>query len=523
MPRRGGATEHTTGRRSLLGALVLAAAALGLPGCSDSGGEDRRQPNILFVMADDHAVQAISAYGSVLNETPNIDRLAREGVLFRHCLVTNSICSPSRATILTGTYSHRNGQFTNWELFDGAQPTFPKTLQAAGYQTALIGKWHLHSDPTGFDHWEILSGLAGQGTYYDPLFKTAVGSVTYTGYTTDVITDRVLEWLSKTRDPSRPFLLMYHHKAPHRDWQPGPTHLRTFDDVTLPEPATLFDDYSGRASPARQQKMRIAEDLTDIDLKLAPPSLLPPAYLPAWNAAYGPKNDAFRQAALHGDDLVRWKYQRYVKDYLRTVASIDDNLGRVLDYLDAAGLTDETVVVYTSDQGFFLGEHGWFDKRWMYEESLHTPLLVRWPRHAPSGVVNRQLVSNLDFAATILDIAGAAVPGDMQGESFKALLLGADPTDWRESIYYHYYDYDFPPITFHDVQRHYGVRTERYKLIYYYLVDEWELFDLHQDPQELRSVYADPAYADVVADLTAELARLRDRYRVPDDPGPPAD
>lgn len=507
---------------ALLGlAAVVGAWSFGA-GCSgdDSSSAPSGPPNIVVVMADDHALQAISAYSGMLNTTPNIDRLADEGIVFRHALVPNSICSPSRAALLTGTYSHRNGQFTNWELFDGSQDTFPQLLQRSGYQTALVGKWHLHSDPTGFEDWEVLDALAGQGTYYDASFESPDGQVVREGYVTDVITDRALEWLTLRRDASRPFLLMVQHKAPHRDWEPGPEQLDLFADVDLPEPPTLFDDYSGRATPASGQTMEIGQHLTPFDLKLIRPRGLPERNRAEWDAAYEPRNQELEQLMLEGDDLVRWKYQRYVKDYLRTIASVDDNLGRLLEYLDDAGLTENTVVIYTSDQGFFLGEHGWFDKRWMYEESLHTPLLLRWPARVAPGQVDEHLVSIIDLAPTLVDVAGGAIPAAMQGSSMLPILEGREPSEWRNSFYYHYYDYQFPPITFHDVQRHYGVRTERYKLIHYYLIDEWELFDLEVDPTEIRSVYDDPGFDEVRRDLELELARLRADLEVPDDPGP---
>ncbi|NOX53650.1 MAG: sulfatase [Planctomycetes bacterium] len=488
-----------------------------------------RRPNILFLFCDDHAYQAISAYQEVsayhlkLNRTPNIDRLAREGVRFDNCFVTNSICGPSRAVIQTGKYSHLNGFFCNGDKFDGYQQTFPKLLQKVGYQTAIIGKWHLgtHMAPQGYNYSEV---LIGQGPYYNPpMLRDANGDgqrerVKYIGYTTDIITDLALDWLQKKRDPNKPFLLMVQHKAPHRNWQPGPKYLHLYDDVTIPEPDTLFDDYSGRGTPAKTQDMTIAQTMTPFDLKLTPPRNLTPEQLKVWNAAYEPKNEAFRKANLKGKDLVRWKYQRYMKDYLRCIASVDENVGRLLDYLDRTGLAANTVVIYSSDQGFYLGEHGWFDKRWIYEESLRTPLLVRWPGVAKPGTVNKDLVSNLDFAETFLDIAGAPIPSDMQGRSLVPLLKGRTPTDWRKSFYYHYYE--FPGA--HHVRRHYGVVDGRYKLIHFYEpdVNEWELYDLQQDPKELRSVYGEPEYARIQDRLLAELKRLRKELKVPD-PDPP--
>ncbi|MDZ4699101.1 MAG: sulfatase [Rhodothermales bacterium] len=493
--------------------VVLVVAAWLAGACSQQAPAP---PNIVFIFSDDHSTKAIGAYGSVINETPQIDRLAREGMVFKHCFVTNAICAPSRATILTGTYNHINGQITNNESFDGDQTTFPRLLRQAGYQTALVGKWHLQSTPTGFDFWRA---LIDQGTYYNPLIGAPDDTSRVEGYTTDIITDIALDWLQTKRDPARPFMLMYQHKAPHRAWDPGPDHLTLYDDVTIPEPATLFDDYAGRTRSAREQHMMIASNLRALDLKIIPPSNLTAEQLAAWNAAYEPKNEALRAHPLTGDSLTRWKYQRYIKDYLRAVASVDDNIGRLLEYLDETGLADNTIVIYSSDQGWFLGEHGWYDKRWMYEESLRTPLIVRWPRHIAPGSVNEDFVSNLDFGPTFLELAGVAPPATMQGRSLKPILQGDTPADWRTSHYYHYYEY--PDA--HCVQRHYGVRTDRHKLIYFYLLDEWELFDLETDPDELRSVYDDPDYAGVVADMKAELERLRRQYNVPEDTRPSGD
>ncbi|MCZ6792891.1 MAG: sulfatase-like hydrolase/transferase [Planctomycetota bacterium] len=463
------------------------------------------RPNVIFIFTDDHASHAISAYGSKINKTPNIDRLAAEGMRFDNVFCTNSICGPSRAVILTGKHSHLNGFRTNGNRFDGSQQTFPKLLRRAGYQTAMIGKWHLKSEPTGFDFWKV---LIGQGPYYNPPMKTPGGVEKHIGYTTEIITDMALEWLEEGRDREKPFLLMYQHKAPHREWAPGPKYLHLYDDVTIPEPATLFDDWANRTSATKTQTMTIAEHLNQRDLKLVAPRNLTPEQLKAWNAAYGPKNAAFEAANLQGKDLVRWKYQRYIKDYLRCIAAVDDNIGRLLEYLDDKGLARNTVVIYSSDQGFYLGDHGWFDKRWMYEESLRMPFIVRWPAVIKPGSVNRHLVQNLDFAETFLDLAGAEIPGDMQGRSLVPLFKGESPADWRQSIYYHYYE--FPGA--HSVRRHLGVRTERHKLIHYYTIKEWELFDLEKDFDELRSVHADPAYASVRHELEAELKRLQEHY-----------
>ena len=465
-----------------------------------------KRPNILFIMADDHAYQAISAYGSVVNKTPNLDRIARDGMRFDRCYVTNSICGPSRAVILTGKYSHLNGFVRNGNTFYGKQQTVAKLLQKADYQTAVVGKWHLKSDPTGFDFWNV---LIGQGPYYNPPMKTPEGVVNHTGYTTDIITDQALDYLKNTRDKEKPFFLMYQHKAPHRNWQPGPKYLTKYDDVTIPEPATLYDDYSGRGSAASRQAMTIERHLTSNDLKLVPQRGLTDAQKKTWHKAYDPKNKEFNEAKLEGRALTKWKYQRYVKDYLRCIASVDENVGRVLDYLDESGLAENTVVFYTSDQGWYLGEHGWYDKRWMYEESFRTPLMIRWPGVTKPGSVDRHLTMNLDFAQTFLQIAGAEIPEDMQGLGLKPILAQQAPKDWRKSVYYHYYE--FPGA--HSVQKHYGVRTDRYKLIHFYELGEWELFDLEQDPNELLSVYSDPAYEKTIKELEVELERLREQYK----------
>ena len=472
--------------------------------------QDTSPPNIVFIFTDDHTARAISAYGSVINETPNLDRIANEGMRFTQCLVTNSICAPSRAVILTGKHSHINGQLTNGNRFDGAQQTFPKLLQSAGYQTSLVGKWHLRSSPTGFDHWQV---LIGQGPYYNPRFLIPEDTIQIEGYTTDIITDLALNWLDTQRDPLKPFMLMYQHKAPHREWHPGPNHYELYADEQILEPPNLFDDYSNRASPAAEQGMTIAKHMNVDDLKLTPPRSMNEQQRAVWKTVYDPRNDQFQKANLNGDDLTRWKYQRYAKEYLRTVAGVDDNVGRILDYLEEQNLSENTVVIYSSDQGWYLGEHGWYDKRWMYEESLITPLLVRWPGNIEAGSVNHAMVSNLDFAATFLDLAGVEIPSDIQGRSLKPLFLGETPKDWRTSHYYHYYEY--PSV--HCVERHYGVRTQHYKLIHFYNRSEWELFDLHADPMEMTNVYQDTAYTEIVANLKKEIKHLRQLYAVPED------
>jgi len=503
-----------------LAILFAALAVLVLPAASGralGAAQPASRPNILFIFTDDHAYQAISAYGSKLNRTPNLDRIAREGMRFDRCLVTNSICGPSRAAILTGKYSHRNGFYNNTNnRFDGSQTTFPKLLRQAGYQTAIIGKWHLVSDPTGFDYWDI---LPGQGQYYNPPMIRNGERLKRDGYVTDLITDLSLEWL-KNRDASKPFLLMAQHKAPHREWAPNLKHLAE-PDRKYPEPDTLFDDYSGRGKAVRSQDMEIGRTMTPGDLKLTAPRYLTPEQRKLWDAYYEPRNEEFRRANLQGKDLVRWKYQRYMHDYLACVASVDESVGRLLDYLKETGLDRNTLVVYASDQGFYLGEHGWFDKRWIFEESLRTPLLVKWPGQVKPGSVNRDIVSNVDFAQTLLEAAGAPAPADMQGRSLVPLLKGRTPSDWRASFYYHYYE--FPAV--HDVARHYGVVTDRHKLVHFYEPDGdgyWELYDRKTDPKELRSVYGKPEYARVQAELEAELARLRKELKVPDQDPPEA-
>lgn len=491
--------------------ILLAALGLMFPLCASPAlGAEEKRPNILFIFSDDHAYQAISAYGSKLLDTPHLDRLAKEGMRFDRCVVPNSICGPSRATILTGKYSHLNGFYNNSNSrFDGSQTTFPKLLQQAGYHTALVGKWHLVSDPTGFHHWEI---LPGQGVYYNPPMIRNGTPVKHSGYVTDIITDLALEQL-KRRDKSKPFLLMCQHKAPHREWEPNLKNLGHDQDREYPEPATLFDDYAGRGKAEHDQDMTIENTMTPKDLKLIPPPQLSPEQLQAWNAYYEPRNAAFRAANPQGKELVRWKFNRYMHDYLGCVKSVDESVGRLLKYLDEEGIADNTIVVYAADQGFYLGEHGWFDKRWIFEESLRTPFLFRWPGKTQAGKASQEIVSNVDFAETFLEAAGVPVPADMQGRSLLPILRGETPADWRKSFYYEYFEYPVP----HHVRPHYGVVTGRYKLVHFYRsdVDYWELFDLKQDPQELKSVYGEAAYAPVQKELEQELARLRTDLKVP--------
>jgi len=484
-----------------------------------------KRPNIVFLFSDDHATQAIGAYGheiAKLAPTPHLDRLAGEGMRFDRCMVTNSICGPSRATILTGKYSHLNGFYFNEDTeFDGSQVTFPKLLRGAGYQTAVIGKWHLGSEPTGFDHWEV---LPGQGRYYQPEFRSPEGLATAEGYVTDVLTDKAIEWLESGRDPDKPFMLMVQHKAPHREWSPPAKYLDLFDGVTFPEPATLFDTYSGRTTAAHDQDMSLRETFEkDRDLKVdvrSPGSVfhervysrLTPEEKIAWDADLDRRERIYNDPDMKGVALLRYKYQSYLRDYLACVRSLDDNIGRLLDWLESNGLAENTVVIYSSDQGFYLGEHGWFDKRFMYDESYRTPLLVRWPGSVEPGTVNADLVSNLDFAQTLLEMAGIDAPVEMQGRSLAPLLRGEAVEDWRQYHYYHYYEYP----GWHMVQRHEGVYDGRYKLIHFYDIGEWELMDLQTDPHELTNQYHNCVYKDVVERMHAALAEMRETYKVPE-------
>jgi len=488
------------------------------------GCQEDRPPNIIFIMSDDHASKAISIYDSSLIRTPNIDRLGHEGMKFTNCFATNAICGPSRACILTGTYTHINGQINNSVAFDGSQLTFPKLLQEAGYKTAMIGKWHLRSEPTGFDYWNV---LPGQGAYYNPDMIEMGEKNRYTGYVTDIITDKALEWL-KGRNPDKPFCLMVHHKAPHRSWMPRLDLANVFDTIKFPVPSNFFDDYQGRSDAAREQKMSIADDmLMGYDLKMsnAPGSdeIRKDGYLgefnrmnekqrEAWNEAYREKNDAFHAAHPEGEDLAEWKYQRYLQDYLSTILAVDESVGQILAYLDENGLAENTMVVYTSDQGFFLGEKGWFDKRFMYREAFAMPLLVKYPKEINPKTQNSELITNVDFAPTFLDLAGVQIPDEMQGNSFKRMIYDEDDISWRDAVYYHYYEYPGA----HMVKRHYGIRTERYKLIhFYYDIDEWELYDLLNDPEEMNNLYGDTECQEIIRGLKVQLADLQDQYQVP--------
>lgn len=456
----------------------------------------QNRPNVLFIMSDDHAAHAISAYGSRINNTPNLDRIAADGMRFDAAFCTNSICAPSRAAILTGTYNHVNGVTTLDTHLDNTLWTFPKALQAAGFQTSMFGKWHLgHGDghdPTGFDHWRI---LPGQGHYHNPVFiDSEDGIVERGGYVTDLITDDCLDWLDQ-RDPDRPFAMFCHHKAPHRTWEPDAKHFTMYDDVEIPYPDTFRDDLDGRAKVVQAVRMRMLDLDPIVDLK----ATVPPG--------------------LSLDEEIDWRYQRYIKDYLRVVASIDDNVGRMLDYLDEHDLADTTIVVYTSDQGFFLGDHGWFDKRLMYEESLAMPLLIRYPDAVAPGAACDDIVVNVDFGPTLLDLCGVQSAEHVQGRSFAPQLRGESPADWPTSMYYRYWMHNDGA---HAVPAHYGVRTKTHKLICYYNdpLDqpgsngpanpvEWELFDLVDDPMEVDNLYGRPGTEPVTAELLAELSRLQ--------------
>ena len=499
--------------------------------CTDKQ-EDIGPPNILFMMSDDHAYQAISAYNDQLIHTPNIDRIAEEGILFTNACVTNSICAPSRAVILTGKHSHINGKVDNYFPFDTNQITFPQILQSNGYQTAMFGKLHFGNSPKGFDQFKI---LPGQGTYYNPDFITKdSGQIQVTGYTTDIITDMTLKWLSEERDEDKPFFLAYLHKAPHREWLPPERHYREYMNKTFREPESLFDNYEGRGSAAKTAEMNLLDHMNWSGDSKIYPEIRNELGLPdntgwddggykrevgrlnseqkaKWDAVYGPMNKTFKEnySGMSREDLMRWRYQRYMQDYLGCIAAVDEGVGEVLDYLEENGLAENTLVVYTSDQGFYLGEHGWFDKRFIYDESFKTPLLVKWPAVIQPNSINTQMVQNLDFAQTFLDAAGIPQPSDMQGESLLPLFKGQEEAWDRDAVYYHYYEY--PSI--HMVKRHYGIVTQDYKLAhFYYDVDEWELYDRKRDPNEMNNVYDDPAYKDIIDGLKNDLRDLRTQY-----------
>jgi arylsulfatase A-like enzyme len=500
----------------LFSALGLCTVGM-LPVCNSQTSQKQR-PNIIYIMSDDHGYQAISAYGYGLNKTPNIDRIAKEGAIFSRACVTNSICAPSRAVMLTGKHSFVNGKIDNMFPFNWDQDNFPKQLQKVGYQTAMIGKIHLDGLPQGFDFSMV---LPGQGQYYNPDFLINGVKKRVEGYCTEIVTQYALDWLKNTRDQSKPFCMLYHQKAPHRNWLPAPKYFNLYDDTTFIPPATFYDDYQGRGTAAKSQEMKVDGHMTwgpDLKLLVDPKGdstalrsdlkRMTASQRANWLAAYESENLAFQKAKLTGKALSVWKYNRYIKDYLRCIQSVDDGVGELLDYLDKSGLAENTIVIYTSDQGFYLGEHGWFDKRFMYEESFRTPLVMRYPKEIKPGTKISKLIQNLDFAPTFLDYAGVKIPTDIQGESFRKLVAGKTG-EWRDAVYYTYYEY--PSV--HMVKRHYGVATERYKLMhFYYDIDEWEMYDLQKDPHEMKSVYNDPAYADVQKMMNKRLTEMRAKY-----------
>ncbi len=512
--------------------LLLAVPMSGLilfPACQEKKKETNKPLNIVYIMTDDHTQQIMSCYDKRFMETPNLDRIANSGVRFTNSFVCNSISGPSRAVLLTGKHSHKNGKIDNEAVFDGNQQTVQKLLQQAGYQTALIGKWHLESTPIGFDYWKI---LPGQGDYYNPVFITPNGNEEYDGYVTNIISDLSLDWMEQRRDKNKPFCLFIHHKAVHRNWMGDTTHLALYEDKEFEYPANFFDNYEGRPAAAAQE-MSIDKDMDLIyDLKMkkeGQTSRLKNSYTrkddtqgtygrmnekqkAAWDKHYQPIIDEFYASNLKGKELAKWKYQRYMRDYMKTVKSLDDNVGRILDYLEQEGLMENTLIVYTSDQGFYMGEHGWFDKRFMYEESMRTPLIM----HLPTGYNKRgdipQFVQNIDYTPTFLDLAGVEIPEDIQGVSLLPLLKGENVEDWRPSLYYHYYEYPAE----HAVKRHYGVRTDRYKLIHFYNdINVWELYDLQTDPMEMNNLYGKEGYTEITDSLRSELLRLQEQY---DDP-----
>ncbi len=503
-------------KTNLLKSLLFATSVLLIITSCQKQKKAIERPNILYIMSDDHSYQTISAYSNKLMETPNIDRIADQGILFENSFVGNSICAPSRATLLTGKHTHKNGQIDNSVTFDSNQVTFPKLLKAAGYQTAIIGKWHLRSNPTGFDYWNI---VPGQGQYYNPDFIEMGKKTRHEGYVTDITTDIALKWLDG-RDKNKPFCLLLHNKAPHRTWEPDTLYLDEFKDKVFPVPENFFDTYEGRQAAA-EQKLSIRKKDMDInyDLKLNVKGRfgkvdhtkrMNEKQRARWNKHYLPITKDFLEKHYTGKALDLWKYQRYMRDYCACIRSVDKNVGRVLDYLDKNGLTDNTLIVYTSDQGFYMGEHGWFDKRFMYEESFRTPLLMRLPKgYTRRGKVN-ELVQNIDYAPTFLDIAGVDIPKEMQGVSLKPLFNKNKNIKWRDALYYHYYE--FPNE--HAVKRHYGIRTNRYKLIHFYNdIDVWEMYDLKKDPHEMNNIFGNTEYAAVQKKLEKRLKELRDYYQ----------
>jgi arylsulfatase A-like enzyme len=471
------------------------------------------QPNVIFIMADDLTTQAISAYGDIYKDiapTPNMDRLAKEGMLFQDVLCTNGICGPSRAAILTGDYSHKNGYYKNESggRFDTTKWTFPQAFQAAGYQTALFGKWHLGTDPVGFDEYKFHAAAGQQGLYWNPLYNINGKEEKQEGYATNLSTDFAMNWLKADRQQGQPFLMLLQYKAPHRPWEPERKYEQLWDDIEMPYPTTFNDDYKGRELTAGDTEMTM-EHLSRRDMKLERPEGLKGKERIKWDF-FGTKNEEIVQPeGMTAEDGKQWRYQRYIKDYLACVKSVDDNIGRVLDYLDENGLADNTMIVLTSDQGFYLGDHGFFDKRFIYEESLRMPFIVRYPKKVKAGSVNEDVITNVDFAPTLLETAGINVEMEMQGRSFAAALIGNAPADWRQSMYYHYYEFPF----WHHVQPHYGIRTDHYTMAhFYYNIDQWEFYDNDKDPDQMVNRINDPAYADVISKLKLELKELMKGY-----------
>ncbi len=511
-------------------AMLMFVWACGLHAQVVAQDQASQPPNIVFVFSDDHALQAIGAYGSTVNQTPHLDRLASQGMIFDRSYCANSLCGPSRACILTGMHSHLNGFRRNGDRFDGSQWVFPRALQQRGYQTALIGKWHLETDPTGFDYWQV---LPGQGHYYNPDFLMMDGSQKRVpGYCTDLITDATINWLDQ-RDRGKPFLLMRQHKAPHRNWSPHPRHFGKYKLGTVPAPASLRDDYAGRSRVLQESEMTLKDHFYwGHDAKFHGPNEFPahfrdgipngeyqrmsPDQKAAWDAYYQPENEAFltelRAGRLSEDDILAWKHQRYMHDYLGSVQAVDDSVGRLMEYLQANDLDENTIFVYSSDQGFYLGEHGWYDKRWMFEESLRMPLIVKWPNHAQPGTRSQAMVQNIDYAPTFLEAAGVPVPAQIQGNSLLPVLEqgGETPANWRDAIYYAYYEND----SVHEVAIHDGVRTDRYKLMFFQRTNEWNLFDLVTDPHEMKSVHDDPDYQTILNGMKQRHRDLRAFYQV---------
>jgi arylsulfatase A-like enzyme len=494
------------------------------------GMQGQQRPNILFIFSDDHDADAISVYNKTLISTPGIDRLAREGMKFTNHFVTNAICAPARATILTGKFSHMNGHKDNRTAFDTGQYLFPRQLQQAGYQTAIIGKWHLQTLPAGFDHWEV---LPGQGQYYRPRFIGMKNdTITYpNAYATTLTTEKAKAWLDK-HDPSKPFMLMVNHKAPHRNWWPEYKHALHFSKIRIPEPPTLYADTAGKGKAYRDQEMRILDDMSlCIDLKIDPaflenlPGLKPSekeskdynlmmAAIPEESRKklkdlYAERGETLRRLKPTGKELLKWKYQWYMQDYLACIASVDESVGALLNYLDSTGLAENTLVIYSSDQGFYLGENGWFDKRFMYDVSMQSPLLMKWKGRIKPGTVNNDLTQNIDLAPTILDVAGEHIPREIQGISLKQFMMGKTPPTKRTSLYYHYYEF---PVD-HHVYPHLGIRTNKYKLVYFYTIGEWELYDLQKDPAEKNNIYSDPANKALVTELKRQLIERRSFYK----------